>query len=1220
MAFIERLTTLQLDPIPPPLPGARGRSSRLPLNHPLLSGPTVQRDAEKHLSEILKLTDLDARTAKESGDAANETDVDQNAPKKAPSVPLAMTLAAVSMAVGVVRRHPTTIRTVGPVFIRLSRQVAAAKEAAGVAGPEVIFNPDTPITDDAPQKPTTSSGIGALAVSLRLALIHLLRVTSGPGSALDPWRGRLAEALAKIGFPADAQREARAAARRAGRAVAMKAREDEETQQAIADQNQAKVAAEEAEAEAKARSVSEEDIVAEANALFDNLANAIQLAGRDRGLLTLHRTNPSPAALAVLVLDRVRLLPPAPWSGPPGQPPGLVGLIHAMGLAAPGAGSQPPPPPGGAARGTTSAAAAAETTAATAAVDLSVPRAPRPAVTVPRFQGNTLSVTAASKMCTGSILRVLGADAAGAAGGSLARGRRILLAKLAARAWSRDAAAGQTQINSLLAHMIARSNGHTGSQERDPGVDLALRWLYEIAVESVHWTPHITDQEDDVDKEGHVSKEKEKKERPSHRGLATGAYLQAWTSLLDACLAGLVGRAVRAIHRVLVESPFLPPKETAAWMTRAVEAGAETGWAAVLLLAAREVLLVKPATRSWVLPWVLDQATGTDASTREKAAKLVVNRIWSETALKTLVQDAVVARLHDAMLLKHTKEESDVPDGGGGEEGGEETKRRKGATDTTAGAGAAEASDPPGKSGHEAAIERAAHAASLYVVLASRAPTLVAGLFRAYPHLPAPVQKAVLLDAPSLAQALGAGSGHFLAAIDNLPAGTEPVALRMIHALTETAPPSDLLLALLQRLGTKGRRGPGPSGWSGPERGAVIGDGDHPHPHYEDQIDHKHHGHALAPSQGPDNSSSTMVMIPPDARFLALALPYLSRPVATSHVASVVGSGLPIGDLRMLANRLCRPSPVAWGRTNTEHEPRVHPATFLVELHASAKADKKTNHDPEANEANVKEREKSTVEALTRCLKDPVLRRVFDRESVVAAIQQMLMGATLPKLFMRTVILALQTDAQLLGLTMTVLETLIARRVWEDPVQWRGFVLCCAHTSPRSMKFLLALPPARMTEAIGEVAPRLADPLLAHIKGIKPAPNRAVIDAVVAGHKMAVAKIKAATAAAAAAAAATAQAPKEDRQQQPAADGAHKDLRDLKHQKTTVPTATATATVPGSALGKRGAAGAAPGVPAAKRGARPNVEVPEAPEELQGAVEKAGMVLDWDEETEDEEG
>ena len=74
------------------------------------------------------------------------------------------------------------------------------------------------------------------------------------------------------------------------------------------------------------------------------------------------------------------------------------------------------------------------------------------------------------------------------------------------------------------------------------------------------------------------------------------------------------------------------------------------------------------------------------------------------------------------------------------------------------------------------------------------------------------------------------------------------------------------------------------------------------------------------------------------------------------------------------------------------------------------------------------------------------------------------------------------------------------------------------------------------------------------------------------------------------------------------------------HQKTTVPTATATATVPGSALGKRGAAGAAPGVPAAKRGARPNVEVPEAPEELQGAVEKAGMVLDWDEETEDEEG
>ena len=74
-------------------------------------------------------------------------------------------------------------------------------------------------------------------------------------------------------------------------------------------------------------------------------------------------------------------------------------------------------------------------------------------------------------------------------------------------------------------------------------------------------------------------------------------------------------------------------------------------------------------------------------------------------------------------------------------------------------------------------------------------------------------------------------------------------------------------------------------------------------------------------------------------------------------------------------------------------------------------------------------------------------------------------------------LLALKEDPSLMTLVLTLLEQLVQRRVWESRDVWRGYVLCCYETRPRSLPVLASLPPQQIADAIA-VQPRLAEPMM----------------------------------------------------------------------------------------------------------------------------------------------
>lgn len=119
-------------------------------------------------------------------------------------------------------------------------------------------------------------------------------------------------------------------------------------------------------------------------------------------------------------------------------------------------------------------------------------------------------------------------------------------------------------------------------------------------------------------------------------------------------------------------------------------------------------------------------------------------------------------------------------------------------------------------------------------------------------------------------------------------------------------------------------------------------------------------------------------LLPHGARFLALALPFLSRDEALSHLATL--PQLPLSDLRATCTRLCL-------RSSRPGGPLLSATDLLVALH-------QLHSEGEALKAQ--------VECLTRCIKDPALQRVFTSDHLRSALPRLAVLAPLPRLLMRT--------------------------------------------------------------------------------------------------------------------------------------------------------------------------------------------------------------------------
>ncbi|KAA1136964.1 hypothetical protein PGTUg99_004665 [Puccinia graminis f. sp. tritici] len=111
---------------------------------------------------------------------------------------------------------------------------------------------------------------------------------------------------------------------------------------------------------------------------------------------------------------------------------------------------------------------------------------------------------------------------------------------------------------------------------------------------------------------------------------------------------------------------------------------------------------------------------------------------------------------------------------------------------------------------------------------------------------------------------------------------------------------------------------------------------------------------------------------------------------------------------------------------------------------------------------------KQAIEAIGLCFS---MTEVFKPEVLAAFMQQVVDELTLPTLFLRTVIQAVQTYKSLQAfVSTTLLSRLILKKIWTQPQLWEGFMRCAKIISPHSFGAILQLPRDQLKELVGKQA------------------------------------------------------------------------------------------------------------------------------------------------------
>lgn len=248
---------------------------------------------------------------------------------------------------------------------------------------------------------------------------------------------------------------------------------------------------------------------------------------------------------------------------------------------------------------------------------------------------------------------------------------------------------------------------------------------------------------------------------------------------------------------------------------------------------------------------------------------------------------------------------------------------------------------------------------------------------------------------------MGMDSPQLLALVHSTPKGSETLITRIIHVLTEKAPPSEALVCQVREL-------------------------------YNRRVS--------------------------DVRFLIPVLTGLSKKEVIAVLHKLIKLNPHV--VKEVFNRL-------WGVTLDTGSSPLSPVELLVALHLI-----------EPDKCDVK----TVIKATGMCFQE---RSVYTAEVVGAALQQLLQEPQPPTLLMRTVIMALTHHPQLLAFIVTVLMTLIEKRVWEYPKIWEGFIKCCERASPQSMAVLLQLPLPQLQLTLAASAD-LTKALTAHLTAFTP--------------------------------------------------------------------------------------------------------------------------------------
>lgn len=111
---------------------------------------------------------------------------------------------------------------------------------------------------------------------------------------------------------------------------------------------------------------------------------------------------------------------------------------------------------------------------------------------------------------------------------------------------------------------------------------------------------------------------------------------------------------------------------------------------------------------------------------------------------------------------------------------------------------------------------------------------------------------------------------------------------------------------------------------------------------------------------------------------------------------------------------------------------------------------------------------KAVMGAVDKCLhKDN--QEAFSSEALASALQQLSELATLPLLFMRTVLQAAIGTPKLHPFLLTLLRNLVSKQIWKmNPKLWDGFLRCLKQLEPQSYPVAVLLPAPQLAEALAK--------------------------------------------------------------------------------------------------------------------------------------------------------
>ncbi|DBB00785.1 TPA: hypothetical protein ACH3X1_000717 [Trebouxia sp. C0004] len=264
-----------------------------------------------------------------------------------------------------------------------------------------------------------------------------------------------------------------------------------------------------------------------------------------------------------------------------------------------------------------------------------------------------------------------------------------------------------------------------------------------------------------------------------------------YESVLLALLEGLrenLPANDKAIAQILLEVPALPGPGVGLFLAEVAGMGGE--WATLALSSARDIIINRPPNRSEALQVVLDAASGNQADTRNKAVRLIANKLFAQPQLQDSIEKFACRMLFRLTTTPPSSADAPVLGVVKTEQPQLQTPQATAATSTEP------SSDPQASSQQQLqhqSEEEGTRLSGLYCALCTKKQPLLRDLLLVYGRAADGCKGAIEAVAAGLARSIGPHAAALVDLVQDTPPDSQKLLLQMLHVLTEQGPLSGQL-------------------------------------------------------------------------------------------------------------------------------------------------------------------------------------------------------------------------------------------------------------------------------------------------------------------------------------------------------------------------------------------------------------------------------------------